>query len=139
MLIFTIGFLGANVMQISAIKGNSQANNISQSTNWGADRIERLLALDYDDPLLDDGDGDGTGEDGDANGTDDDGGNFGLDDVDANADGTFISPDGNYNISWNIAVDHPFQGIKTVQIVIVRRDFGLSKTFNMTYMKSDSI
>lgn len=139
LVIFTIGILAANVMQITSIKGNSQANSITESTYWGADRIERLLSLDYDAPDLDDTDSDGTDEDGDADGIDDDGGNFGLDDEDANADGSFVSPDNLYSIFWNVAVDHPFLGVKTINVIVIRDDRGEEKRINLTYMKANSI
>lgn len=138
--IFTIGILSVNAMQIAGIKGNSSANRITESTSWASDRIETLLGLDYSDTDLDDDDGDGTGEDGNNDGTDDDGGNFGLDDTGAGADHPpETSPDGKYTIEWNIAVDHPFPGLKTIKVIINRQEQGQTKTISMTYMKADSV
>ncbi|RJX28452.1 MAG: prepilin-type N-terminal cleavage/methylation domain-containing protein [Desulfurivibrio sp.] len=137
--IFTIGILAVNAMQTAAIKGNSSANRITESSSWASDRIETLIGLNYSDADLDDDDGDGTGEDANNDGTDDDGGNFGLDDTGANADGTSASPDGNYTINWNVAVNYPFPDIKTVNVIIERQDGGTIRTVTMAYMKSNSI
>ncbi|MEW6518818.1 MAG: prepilin-type N-terminal cleavage/methylation domain-containing protein [Thermodesulfobacteriota bacterium] len=137
--IFTIGILAVNAMQTAAIKGNSSANRITESSSWASDRIETLIGLNYSDADLDDDDGDGTGEDANNDGTDDDGGNFGLDDTGANADGTSASPDGSYTINWNVAVNYPFPDIKTVNVIIERQDGGTIRTVTMAYMKSNSI
>ena len=64
LVIFAVGILGVATMQITSIKGNSKSRLISEASNIGADRIEMFLSLDYDDPLLDDDDGDGTGDGG---------------------------------------------------------------------------
>jgi len=137
--IFTIGILSVNAMQTAAIKGNSSANRITESTSWASDQIETLLGLNYSDSELDDDDGDGTGEDGNNDGIDDDGGNFGLDDTGGNADGTSVSPDGYYTIYWNVAVNYPFPDIKTVNVIIERQDGATTRTVTMNYMKSNSI
>jgi prepilin-type N-terminal cleavage/methylation domain-containing protein len=76
-VIFTIGILSVNAMQITAIGANTAANRITESTTWASDRVESLLGLDYDDPALRDGTADG---------------DAGLDDIGANADGDLTSP-----------------------------------------------
>lgn len=52
MAIFTVGILGLFGMQTAAIKENLTANTITTGSTWAADRVERLLALDYSDPGL---------------------------------------------------------------------------------------
>ena len=145
--IFTIGILSVNAMQTAAIKGNSSANRIMESTSWASDRIETLIGLKYSDAGLDDVDGDGTCQDIGSgscanpirDGVDDDGGNFGLDDTGTDADGTSTSPDGHYTINWNVAVNYPFPDIKTVKVIIQKQDGASIRTVTMTYMKSNSI
>ncbi|MDA3832849.1 MAG: prepilin-type N-terminal cleavage/methylation domain-containing protein [Spirochaetales bacterium] len=151
LVIFTVGILGVATMQITSIQGNSKGRQISEATNVGADRIERLLSWNYDHPaLIDDDDGkdetdadadvdngDGTGEDADNNGTDDDDGNFGLDDL-ANPDGAADRDgDGVNDIFWNIAVDHPVPNTKTIKFFIDPP--GSGKSVEMTYIKADII
>jgi len=51
--ILSIGILGVASMQTSALQGNSFANRITDSTNWGQDKMEELLACSYTDPDLD--------------------------------------------------------------------------------------
>ncbi|MFO7761176.1 MAG: type IV pilus modification PilV family protein [Thermodesulfobacteriota bacterium] len=121
--IFTIGILAVNAMQIASIKGNSKARQITEAGNLACDRIERIIALDYDDSALADDDGDGTDQDADLDGVDDDGGNFGLDhETAATADHSTISVDGNYKIFWNIAVDQPVYNNKTIRFIAVYDD-----------------
>ena len=149
LLIFAVGILGVYAMQISSIKGNSKGRQVSEATNDGADRIERLLSWNYDHPaLIDDDDGkdetdadtdidngDGTGEDADNDGTDDDGGNFGLDDL-ANPDGAADrNGDGTNDIFWNIAVDHPMPNTKTIKFHISPP--GSGQNVELVYIKAD--
>lgn len=146
--IFTVGILAANVMQGTSIRSNHQASNIFEAVAWGTDRLEQLMTGDYNDPLLDDqpvaGDpnGNGTGEDvlpiaTGPDGIDDNGGNFGLDDFPG--DGGFVSPDGRFNIAWNVAVDYPLEGLKTIRLIINRTDWGQAKAVSITYVKCDNI
>lgn len=151
--IFTIGILGANAMQIGALKGNTSASDLTKRTTWASDRVETFIGLDESDPQLNDDDGDGTDEDADSDGTDDDGGNFGLDDAECCPDGN--DPNGTavtgctdfadgcaaqdeYFIYWNVAVDYPFPDIKTINVIVNRQDGRLTNS-NITYMKSNSL
>lgn len=103
LFIFTIGILGVATMQITSIKGNSKGWQISDASDRTADRIETVLALDYDDPQLIDGAGTNDGL-------------AGLDDL-PNSDGTADSDgDGINDIFWNVAVDYPHVGTKTVKV-----------------------
>jgi len=119
LVVFAIGILGVATMQTTSIKGNSKGRQISEASNIAADRIEMFLSLDYDDPLLADVDGNGTGQDNNNDGVDDDGGNFGLDDNLANSDGQDDSDgDGVNDVFWNVAVDHPVDETKTIKIFV---------------------
>ncbi|MCI5157207.1 MAG: prepilin-type N-terminal cleavage/methylation domain-containing protein [Candidatus Electrothrix sp. AUS1_2] len=55
MAIFTIGILGLFGMQSAAIKKNLTANNITTGATLAADRVEQLLALNYDDDRIAEG------------------------------------------------------------------------------------
>lgn len=147
LVVFAIGILSLNLMQSKAIDGNSSANRLTIASTWASDRVERIFALDYADPLLVDTDGDGTNEDGDGDGVDDDDNgdnvvdaneNFGLHhDTAATADQSDSSPDGGeYTVFWNIAVDKPMPNIKTIHIIVQRNDLGLTKSITFEYMKS---
>ena len=50
--IFAIGILAVSAMQISSVKGNAIARGVTEKASLAADRMEKLLALPYDDPLL---------------------------------------------------------------------------------------
>lgn len=149
LMVFTIGILTLNKMQLISLFGNSNASGITASSSWASDRIELIIGAPYTPPLpstcagddeidpiyfLCDNDGDGTGEDGDDDGVDDDGGNFGLDDI-VNPDGTFVSPDGFYTIFWNVAVDEPLPNLKTIRVIVTRNFLGLQKQVTLDYCK----
>lgn len=53
--ILALGILGVMAMQITAAKSNTKARKVTESASWAADQFERLLPLDYTDPLLNDG------------------------------------------------------------------------------------
>lgn len=138
-VIFSIGLIAFYTMQTTVIKGNSSANGLTTSSAWAADRVERLLAMDYD--LIVDTDGDGTDQDLDFNGSDEVGpdANFGLNDTGAGADGNDISPDGLYTIFWNVA-DWltPIPGsseayVKAVRVIVQRNDLGFQKNVVLNY------
>ena len=136
LFIFSIGILGVNAMQLTSITGNSKANRITQASNLAADQIETILSLDYDNVALNDNDADGTAQDANSDGTDDNGGNFGLDDVTAaTADGNAPSVDGNYQIFWNVAVDHPLPHTKTINFIV--DPSGRGGNVSMVYIKAD--
>ena len=113
--VFSIGILAVASMQTTATGGNAKARYISEATGWAVDRMEVLLNLDYNDPLLDD-----------AAGTN--GGTAGLDDglklpddtwkTGAVSDGSATSTDGSYTIAWNVAADSPVPSTKTIRVIV---------------------
>ena len=52
MSIFAIGFLAVATMQITANKSTRRAVEVTEATAIASDRMERLMALPYDDGLL---------------------------------------------------------------------------------------
>ena len=55
MAIFTIGILGLFGMQSAAIKENRGANNITTGATLASDRVEELIALNYDNEQISEG------------------------------------------------------------------------------------
>lgn len=135
-VVFSIGLAAFFTMQTTVIKGNSTASGLTTASTWAADRVERLLAMDYDDIL--DTDGDGTNQDADYNGVDDAGNDFGLNDT-APADGTDTSPDGLYTIFWNVAdwvtpvPSSSESTVKAVRVIVQRNDLGFQKNVVLNY------
>jgi len=56
--ILSIGLLAIASMQISAIKVNSSASDISKRSTWSQDKLEELVALPYSNAMLAEGDHD---------------------------------------------------------------------------------
>jgi len=146
-LILTVGILSLYSMQYSSISTNAKANNLTSATTWANDRIELLLSAPYDcSPFqagchdLDDLNGDGTNQDSDNDGVDDVGGDdaFGLNnDTQMTADHFSVSPDGQYTILWNVAVDTPVPNTKTIRVIVNRLEKGITKSVPMTYIKGE--
>lgn len=125
--IFAIGILAVGKMQITAIKGNSFANDLTNATILAQDRMEKLIGLSYDDTdSLDDTD------------TDDE---AGLDDTNAAADHNDPNNpvDGRYNIFWNIARNYPIDNTKEIRVIVGWTDKGAPKKVSITSMKADII
>lgn len=151
MAVLALGIMALYTMQINSIANNARASNITIASSWAADKVEELLATPYEylgdceDPVNPPTDpaainscaGDGTNQDADNDGIDDDGGNFGLDDVTAAAipDGQEDSPDGNFTVFWNIAVDLPIEGSKTVRIHIQDNNQFMNNMVTVQYIK----
>ena len=137
--VFAIGILALTIMQIGAVKGNSSAGSLTEASTVGQDKLEELMTLDYANVVdLNDDDGDGTGQDTDGDGVDDDGGNFGLDDL-ASPDGTAQyqgTTNIQYNIFWNIAVDHPFPNTKTIRLIVNWNERGRLRTVTFDSLKN---
>ncbi len=143
-MVLTIGVLSVQMMQVKSIDENSVAGGLSTKSMLAAAVIEDILALQYNDPLLEDTDGDGTHQDANWDGIDDDDDNnfsltrdneeFGLRNSECCSDGN--DPRGNaiagcvafadqctfyndYNIYWNIAINQPVENTKTIKIIVV--------------------
>jgi len=131
-VIFAIGVLSLITMQTTSIKGNLNSNNISVASGWAADKIEQIFAMDYDDNALRD---DEKIDDIPPVGATD--GSGGLNDItDATADGKAVSPDGFYTIYWNVADDNIMPNTKTIRIIVLRKDMGVTKSVTMDYLKA---
>lgn len=124
-VIFSIGLLAVATMQISSIQGNSYSQEVTDATILAKDKIEELMAIDYDNlNFLSDVDGDGNN-----------GG--GLDDTGDDADYSQVI--GRYIMSWNVAIDFPIQSTMTLRIIVNWQDKGQTKNVTMDYMKFDQI
>ena len=120
--IFTVGILAVATMQVSAIRGNGFASGVTESANWCGDQLEQLLGLDWDDPFLQDEDGDGIG------GLDD----IGFDNNPATqADADFWATRGSNNLYWNVADNEITANTKTVTVIVTWTDHGVLKRVTM--------
>ncbi len=125
MVIFSIGLLAVAKMQISSIQGNSYSQEVTDATILAKDKVEELMAVNYNNlNFLDDVDGDGN-----------DGG--GLDDTGNDAD--YSLPIGRYTMSWNVSIGFPIDSTKTLRIIVNWQDRGQTKNVTMDYMKFDQI
>jgi type IV pilus assembly protein PilV len=133
-VVFAFGGLALYRLQASIIATNALSNRLTQATVLAQERMESLMALPYNSPLLNDTNDNGgriTNRDTNADGIDDRGPefDFGLNDtVDASdkvvADTTASNTTYGitYNIYWNIALDQPITNTKTIRVIVTWRD-----------------
>ena len=147
LVLFSIGILAVSAMQITSIGGNTKARRYTEAVNLASIQMETLIALDFDDPLLDDDEnaddgsdsGDGTSQDADNDGEDDSGNNYGLDDT-VGADDMVAQ--GNYTIFWNIANDYPLtsaaanNSVKTIRVIVTWEEGIGTKSVSLTNIKA---
>ena len=125
--VFAIGILAVGNMQITAIKGNSFANDLTKATTLAQDRMEELIGLSYTDTLNNDTNANGKA---------------GLDDanvITADHSNPNNPVDGRYNIFWNIATDYPINNTKEIRIIVRWTDRGAQKRVSITSMKAITI
>lgn len=136
MVVFSVGILAILGMQISAIKGNDDASEISQALAVAQGQLDSLMTLPYNATDLDD-DGDGTGQDADDDGDDDDCNcdDFGLNDnTPTTADGN-RTVDGKYNLFWNVAVNEPVANAKRIRMIVQWQDNAQTRQITLEAVK----
>ncbi|MEA3477550.1 MAG: prepilin-type N-terminal cleavage/methylation domain-containing protein [Bacteroidota bacterium] len=138
--ILTIGILGVNALQITAIRGNSTARGLTESTNFASAQVEELIEAPYIPPnpcpnddgssdyFLCDDNNDGVVNSGEIE-------KFLNNDPTASPpDGTAVSPDNKQTIYWYVANDTPVARTKTVMVHLVRTDRGQRRTVTLNYV-----
>ena len=107
--ILTIGLLAVASMQTAAIHGNDTAYRVTEGATWAQNRLEALIALPYNDPLLD------TGTD--------------------KADPTPPTPEG-YSITYDVG-DGPVENTKLITVVTAEQGRGATRVRRLTSIKSN--
>lgn len=108
--ILTFGLLAVASMQSSAIQGNYTARLQTEGTTWAQDRLEKILALPYSDPMLDDTAGG------------------------YSADPFSPAPAG-YTIDYRVDANTPITNTKLIRVRITWTDKGVSRTNILTSVK----
>jgi type IV pilus assembly protein PilV len=151
-VILAIGMLAVAKMQISAVKGNSDAIGFTEATGFAQNKMEELVNLAYNDPAVDDTDGNGTDQDTDADGgtvngidNDDEGvnvdtiANFGLDDISTpdNSQQNSGATNNLYTLSWNIAIDRPAANAKHIRVYVQWQEKRVVRTLSLDRIKAN--
>lgn len=121
LVIFSIGILAVGAMQISAIKGNSIADRLTAATNAAGSQVEQFMNWSYTDTRLASGN--------DTVYTLPGGGNI-------TADGNQTSPDGSYEVYWNVTDDSPVTDSKTIEITAWWQSRGRQKSLELVAIKA---
>ncbi len=113
LLILSIGILAMQSMQYSSVTTNFAAINITRAIGQGTDTTERILALTYNDSLLDAGS---------------------HDETEFPSEWEHIK---HTAIDWQVTDDEPMPNMKTIQITITSSEKGKDKTIPITYYKAE--
>ena len=113
--IFAVGLLAVATMQVSAIRVNSTAGQITTRMTWAQDKLEKLIALPYSDHLLEDIGDPPSGVDSEGESHQE------------------TTSDGIYTISWAVTDNKPVPNTKLITVSVT----GRGKTSQLTSMKSD--
>jgi type IV pilus assembly protein PilV len=106
--ILTFGLLAVASMQMTAIRGNYNASNITEATTVAQDRLEDLMGLLYSDPLL-------------APGND-------------LSDPNPPSPPG-YTITYDVSDNNPITNTRLITMTVQWQDKGVQKQTVLTCVK----
>lgn len=109
--ILAFGLLAVASMQATAIRGNSFAIGTTEATTWAANQLEELMALQYNDTKLADGDHSG-------------------------AEGR---TEGRYTIAWTVTDDSPMPNTKTIKVNVTWTDHGVQKTVSVQYIIAETL
>lgn len=140
--ILGFGLLAVATMQVTAIKTNARAGNLSHGTTLAQAKAEELMNLAYSTLVALDVDGDGTDQDADSDGIDDNGGNFGLNDTvdgggNVRADGSELNVNGGYSIFWNVAVNEPTANSTRIRVITTWTERGKNKRVSLDFVQTN--
>ncbi|MFU8773248.1 MAG: type IV pilus modification protein PilV [Anaerolineales bacterium] len=124
LVILAVGILGAASMQVSSMRGNSHAFDLTTAATLAADRMEILMALPYDDAALSDTMPENAPDTVEEF-------NTALSDV-STALQDLNAPD-RYGIFWNVAENFPIENCKTVRVIVIRDDRGTPRRVEQTF------
>jgi len=121
--ILTFGILAVASMQVTSMRGNSFAGNVTEATTLAGDKLERLIALSYDDNDLRDVNANGSGG---LNDTGDDADYKEEQEIDAVT----------YAVCTNLAIDTPRNNTKTIKVIVTWMDRGFQKSVSLQHVKA---
>lgn len=121
LMIFTVGILSVGLMQLSALQGNSVANQVTEAMVFGSDQIEQMLSWDYDDDNFKSSNNNAY--------TLPNGDNY-------TADGHQTDSDNYYHAYWQITDDSPVTNSKTIVVTVFWNQKGLQRSFSLSTVKA---
>lgn len=120
--IFFLGIMAVMALQTRSVQGNARARGVTDIAVCAADRLEKLIALPFNDPNLV-------------------AGNFNpdqaADGIDNNYDG-FIdeaNESGSLSVAWTIADDWPILNVKTITVMVTNMHPNVQRTFTVQSTK----
>lgn len=104
LVIFAVGFLAMNSLQLTSINKNAASSSITGSTSWASAQIEDILSWDYLDARL----------------------------VQGAAITPLTSQDGVYTITWSVTDNTVINNTKLVTITVNWNQMGTGQTTTIT-------
>jgi type IV pilus assembly protein PilV len=103
--VFMIGMLGVTALNISSLKSNTFSGNMSEAVIIAGDKLEKLMAIDFEDGDLAAGD---------------------------HSESYVAKNNLTYTVSWNVVADEPLpEKTKTVNVAVAWDIKGITRTMSM--------
>ncbi len=117
--ILAVGILAVVTMQVTSLRNNALSFSRTEAASVGQGMVEDLMARAFNDPLLQDTNGDGAG---------------GLAETGNNADFSTALTVNNiaYQLSWNISTNDPVQNTLTLGLIVQWPYAGVQRTLTLT-------
>jgi len=145
--ILSIGILGMATMQITSMRGNNTAGKLTSNSIWAINRIEQIMALDYDDAEIT---GSVYDHDTDTSLSAHLAANVGVglhqnpvgsDGLDNNRDGQIdeAGETGAMSMQWQVVDDYPILDSKWIEITVSQGTGLAQKTVSIIHYKINTI
>jgi prepilin-type N-terminal cleavage/methylation domain-containing protein len=121
LIIFSVGILGIGMMQISSVRGNSVANEVSEATVFGSDQIERIMSWNYSDSRLVASNNNSS---------------YLFQGKTIVADGHRLDSTGIYSAYWIVNDNVPMSDSKTIDVVVLWKAKEFQKALRFSVIKS---
>lgn len=143
-VVLCVGLLGVLSLQTTSTGDNSLARTITEASTFSSEQLETLLFTRYSSATLLDTNNDGLA------GLNRPFPSLPLQPGQVIPDGNYIvapdfaglapdfratSPDGNYTLCWNVAIDTPLRNVKTVRVIAISTGRGVQKVVPITFTK----
>lgn len=121
LVVFAVGILGVALMQMTAIRGNNIANQVSEASVFATDQLERILTWEYNDPRLNSANNNPV---------------YAWNEETRTADGHRSDASGRYNAYWEVTDNSPTMNSKTIDLRVVWERKGEQKRLSLTAVKA---
>ena len=109
--IFAVGILAIGTMQITALLSNATSREVTEASNWAQDRVEQLMAIEYDPSSIDP-------------------------DLDPDQYANHTATESVYTIAWTVNNHATIANALSIRVVVSWWDLGKIKNVSFDFVKT---